>query len=141
MNCVWHQQHLSSTVVLQCYTSQAIPMEQCKMLYSLDWSPNLVWLPLTMCQFSFNVVELRIQHKEVKYNFAVTFLPWIFQALMYCDNLRMNLDQQGLKTRDLSQWRALVCLIEVRHRLGVKPPKAPQERAANRIFQPNWKIT
>jgi len=39
-----------STVVLQCYRRQAIPMEQAKIrpsvtLYSLDRSsPNLVWL-------------------------------------------------------------------------------------------------
>jgi len=72
-----------STVVLQCYRRQAIPMEQAKIrpsvtLYFLDRSlSTLVWLIMSVtpivCQFWLNLVVWGIPRKYVKYNLSVTF--------------------------------------------------------------------
>jgi len=71
-----------STVVLQCYRGQAIPMEQGKIppsvtLYSLDRSlSNFVWLisrrPLLVWKFSLNLVGWGIPPEHVEYNLSVT---------------------------------------------------------------------
>jgi len=66
-----------STVVLQCYRRQVIPMEQGKIRPWTDhyqsWCDWLCRRPLIVCQFWLNLVEWGIPRKYVKYNVSVTF--------------------------------------------------------------------
>jgi len=126
-----------STVVVQCYRRQAIPMEQAKIrpLLCTPWTDHYQtwcgWLrrrPLVVCQFWLNLVGWGIFRKYVKYNLSVTFCSVPFFS---CTRLEQKPVNGFARSMAQNAWnQARMCLLGVSTKNFTPPP----------IFLKFWKF-